>query len=69
MKTNPIFCLILSLTILVALVSPMSQAGLLLWGFGDKAHEKDWEVVNGQWEVKNGVFEKRLVKIKPCMQL
>ena len=57
MKTNLILCLVLSLVALVALVSPMSQAGLLLWDFEDVEQLSEWKAANGTWEIDDGVLK------------
>ena len=57
MKTNLIFCLVLSLAALVILVSPTSQAGLLLWDFEDVEQLSEWKAANGTWEIEDGVLK------------
>jgi hypothetical protein len=39
------------------LVSQLAWAGTSLWNFENAAQADEWEVANGQWSVKSGVYQ------------
>jgi hypothetical protein len=53
MKTVAIFALV----IFVSLVSQSALAGEQLWDFEDGGQINDWEIINGTWEINDGVLQ------------
>ncbi len=41
----------------VMFIALPSWAGTQLWDFEKAAQEKEWTVANGQWQIKNGVYQ------------